>query len=38
LSWWLQPAPANRLRSEVLGAGTVVALYALEIWIFLLFR
>jgi antibiotic biosynthesis monooxygenase (ABM) superfamily enzyme len=38
LGWWLQPDPASKLRSELLGAGTVVALYALEIWIFLLFR
>lgn len=37
LGWWLQPAPANQRRSEVLGLGTVIALYAIEIAVFLSF-
>ena len=35
LGWWLQPDPANRSRTELLGVGTVIALYAVEIAIFM---
>lgn len=36
LHWWLQPDDANKSRTEVLGAGTVIALYAIEILVFLI--
>jgi hypothetical protein len=34
LDWWLQPPPARRLRAEILGGATLVALYAMEIGFF----
>lgn len=35
LGWWLRPAPAGGMRTEVLGLGAVLGLYALEVGIFL---
>jgi uncharacterized protein len=32
--WWLQPAPANRTRINVLGAALVAALYAVMVLVF----
>ena len=34
LGWWLQPAPANRRRAEIVGAGTMLSLYGAEIVLF----
>jgi len=36
LGWWLQPAPAQRRRVEVLGACTIIALYLIELLTFML--
>lgn len=36
LNWWLQPAPTHRWRVELLGAATVLGLYAIEILAFML--
>jgi len=36
MRWWLQPAPAHRRRIEALGAGTMLALYAIELATFML--
>jgi uncharacterized protein len=36
LGWWLRPAPARRWPIEVLGAATVLGLYAAEIFTFIL--
>lgn len=36
LNWWLRPPPARRWRVELLGAATVLGLYALEILAFTL--
>jgi antibiotic biosynthesis monooxygenase (ABM) superfamily enzyme len=35
LGWWLQPAKEHRARTEMVGLATVIALYALEMIIFL---
>lgn len=35
LNWWLQPDLAHRWRTEVLGACTIIGLYAAEILIFM---
>ena len=34
LGWWLRPAAERRWRTELLGASTIVGLYALELLIF----
>lgn len=34
LGWWLQPATVHRLRTHLLGAGTMIVLYAIMVVVF----
>jgi hypothetical protein len=36
MGWWLRPAPTRRWRREALGIGTMLALYIIELAIFML--
>jgi hypothetical protein len=36
MGWWLRPSPARRWRHEALGACTMLALYIIELAIFML--
>jgi hypothetical protein len=35
LGWWLRPDPAHRRRTEIVGIGTMLTLYAIEILTFM---